>query len=70
MKVKIYEGLEFISNDAKHKFVCKKWHFYDNEEIWCAFDDKNIYPLNELDLTLYIPKINGKYINENNEYEY
>lgn len=70
MKVEIKEGMKFISKDGTHKFTCKKWHFYDNEEVWCAFTEKEIYPLDELILEEYIPQINGKWINEDNEYVY
>lgn len=70
MKVEIKEGMKFISKDGTHEFTCKKWYFYDNEKVWCAFDGKEIYPLYKLILDEYIPQVDGKWINEKNEYIY
>lgn len=70
MKVEIKEGMKFISKDGTHEFTCKKWHFYGDEEVWCAFAEKEIYPLDELLLEEYIPQVDGKWINEKNEYIY
>ena len=70
MKVKIKEGMKFISKDATHEFTCEKWHFYGDEEIRCAFTGNDIYPLSELILDEYIPQVDGKWINEKNEYIY
>lgn len=70
MKVEIKEGMKFISKDATHEFACKKRHFYGDEEVWCAFTEKEIYPLDELLLEEYIPQVDGKRINEKNEYIY
>lgn len=71
MKVKIKEGMKFISKDGQSQFVVKKNDFYgDGEEILCAFTDRYIYPLDEIALEDYFPQINGKWINEKNEYIY
>lgn len=70
MKVEIKEGMKFISKDGTHEFTCKKWNFYDNEKVRCAFTEKEIYPLDELILEEYIPQVDGKRINEKNEYIY
>lgn len=70
MLIRLKENMKFISKDASHEFTCKKWHFYGNEEIRCAFTEKEIYPLNELILEEYIPQVDDKWINEKNEYIY
>lgn len=71
MKVEIKEGMNFISKDGQSKFVVKYYDFYgDNTKILCAFTGKFIYPLDELLLDEYIPQINGKWINEDNDYVY
>ena len=68
MKVVVEEGMEFISKDRTSQFVAKKWDYYgDNEPIWCAFTEKFIYPISELVLSSYLPKVNGKWVNEPNE---
>lgn len=74
MKIKLKEGMQFVSvgNDTKDKFTLKKWAFWDDseEKVWCAFFEKSIYPLEELDLDQYLPIIDGIIINEPNEYIY
>lgn len=69
MLVKLKENMKFRSNDGESEFVLKKYDYYgDGNKIWCAFTDKLIYPLTEIYLDDYIPKVNGKRINEKNEY--
>lgn len=71
MKIQIKEGMKFVLNEDKSvSFTVVKWHYYDDEEIWCAFTDDgvSIYPLSEVILEEYSPVIDGKIINESNEY--
>ena len=70
MKIKLKEGMRFIANDNSDSFILKKWHFYGDEQTWCAFDEKDslIYPLSELAIEEYSPVIGSKIINEKNEY--
>lgn len=72
MKVKIKEGMKFKSKDGTLEFTCHKYQFYDgdDEEVWYAFTRKEVYPLDELLLDKYIPQVDGKWINEKNEYIY
>ena len=71
MKIKLANGMKFKSIDGQHgEFEVKKIDFYgDDEPIWCAVDDNFIYPLSEIILSSYIPMVDGKWINEPNEYE-
>ena len=68
MKVEIKDGMKFISKDGTHQFTCKKVHFYGGEEVWCAFNRSGSYLLEKLLFDGYIPQVNGKWINEDNEY--
>ena len=68
MKIVLKENMEFISNDGVSKFTLKKYDYYGNGVEWCAFTETQIYPLTEIDLSVYIPKIDGVWINEQNEY--
>lgn len=72
MLVRLKEDMKFKSiyaDDEDNNFVVKKYDYYgDGEEIWCAFTDSLIYPLAEIYLDDYMPFVNGKWINEKNEY--
>ncbi len=68
MLIKLKEGMKFRSKDGKSEFELRKWHYYDEEEIWCAFTGMLIYPLGEIYLDDYIPQVDGKWVNEKNQY--
>lgn len=71
MLVKIKEGMRFISNDnGQYAFEVKKYDFYGEGKIFCAFTERSIYPLDEIVLSSYSPIIDNKIINEPNTYIY
>lgn len=71
MKIELKEGMRFQSKDTKEGFVIRKHDFYGDGELkWCAFTDKFIYPIDEIILAEYIPNVDGKWINEENEFIY
>lgn len=71
MLIKLKDGMRFKSCYGKSEFIAKKYDYYgDSEEIWCAFTKSLIYPLTEIYLDDYMPFVNGKWINEKNEYIY
>lgn len=69
MLIKLKENMQFRSYDGESEFYIKKYDYYRNgEKIWCAITEMEMYPLTEIYLDDYMPKINGKWINEKNEY--
>lgn len=69
MTVVIRDGLEFVDkNNPNIRFTVREWDYYGDGDILCAFTEHCIYPLSEIDLSEYYPIIDGKIINEENEY--
>lgn len=71
MVIKLSEGMRFQHNPIEkgNEFTIRKHDFYDDgQPIWCAVTEKCIYPLSEIILGEYIPMVDGKWINEPNEY--
>ena len=73
MLVKLRNNMKFKSlnaDEVDNHFEVIKFDYYDDgEEIWCATTDKIICPLSEIDLSAYMPCVDGVWINEHNEYE-
>lgn len=71
MKVQLKENLVFINkNDETDKIKIIKWHYYcQDEEIWCARSETEIYPLSEIYLADYCPVIEGVIVKEYELYE-
>ena len=73
MVIKLTEGMRFQHNPIEegNEFEVRKYDFYeDGNPIWCAVDEKNIYPLDEIRLGEYMPMVDGKWVNEPNEFVY
>lgn len=68
MVIQLKENMRFLSKDHRSSFKIKKYDYYGDGDIWCAFTDKLIYPLTEINLDEYFPIIDHKLINEKNEY--
>lgn len=76
MKIEIKVGMKFQHVNPEevlkgNKFEAVECDYFDNgEPILCANYGNIIYPLTEIVLTDFIPMIDGKWINELNEYVY
>lgn len=71
MLIEIKEGMNFQDKEGNYAFQVRKMnYYYENELEWVAVTTKFIYPLSEIYLKDYIPNVNGKWINEENEYIY
>lgn len=74
MKVTITEGMKFKSihvEELPNEFIVEKRDYYeDGHPVWCAVTEKFVMPLDEIYLPEYMPQVDGKWINEPNEYIY
>lgn len=71
MVIKLSEGMRFQHNPIEkgNEFTIRKYDFYDDgNPIWCAVTEEFISPSSEIILDAYIPMVDGKWINEPNEY--
>lgn len=73
MRIKVTDGMEFQHNPIEpgNDFVARLYDYYeDGQLIMCAVKANCIYPLTEICLDNYVPKVNGVWVNEPNEYEF